>query len=211
MSPSKSKSVALALQGGGTHGAFTWGVIDHLLLDGRLRVESISASSGGAILAAMVAQGMLQNGTEGARELLAQFWKKLSIASSMLPLRMKVVDQFLGHVGFDFNAGTMALDMVTRLFSPQQFNLFDINPLRGIVEELVDFDALNAKSPVRLHINATNARTGKSHIFTEQNISLEAVMASACLPYLFKPVEIEGEAFWDGSFSGCPPLSPLVN
>lgn len=210
-SHSKAKPVSLALQGGGTHSAITWGAIDQLLLDGRLRIESISASSGGALLAAVLAQGLLHGGPEAARELMVQFWRKLSVASSMLPLRMKVVDQFLGHVGFDLNASSLALDMVTRLFSPQQFNLFDINPLRGIVEELVDFQALNAKSPIRLHINATNARTGKSHIFTEKNLTLDAVMASACLPYLFKAVEIDGEAYWDGSFSGCPPLSPLVN
>lgn len=205
------KTISLALQGGGTHGAFSWGAIDQLLLDERLRIHAASASSGGALLAAVLAQGLMENGSDGARGALLQLWKKISLASEMLPLRMKVVDQFLGHVGLDFSAQSLALDYVTRLFSPQQFNLFDINPLRGIIEDLVDFKALNKHCPIRLFINATHARTGKSRIFTEKELTLDAVMASACLPYLFKAVQIDGEAYWDGSYSGCPPLAPLVN
>lgn len=210
MAPARKK-ISLALQGGGTHGAFTWGVIDQLLLDGRLEIDAISASSGGSMLAAVMAQGLHENGPDGARENLHRFWKKISLTSTMLPLRMKVVDKFLGNVGIDLTPQSMALDYITRIFSPQQFNLFDINPLRGIVEELVDFDMLNRKSPVKLFINATNARTGKGRIFEESELSLDAVMASSCLPFVFKTVEIDGEAYWDGSFSGSPALSPLAN
>lgn len=205
------KKIALALQGGGTHSAFTWGVVDQLLLDGRLEIDAASASSGGAMLAAVLAQGLHDGGRDGAREALKQFFRKVSIASALLPLRMKVVDQFLGNVGIDLSSQSLALDYITRIFSPQQFNLFDINPLRGIVEEMVDFDLLNRHSPIRLFINATNARTARSTVFETGNLSLDAVMASACLPFVFKTVEIDGEAYWDGSFSGCPPLSPLAN
>src|SRR5262245_17394978 len=134
MSPKlvEGKSISLALQGGGAHGAFTWGVIDQLLIDGRLNIEAISATSGGSMMACVVAQGMMDGGREGAREQLKQFWRKVSIASSLLPLRMNVVDKFLGHVGIDLSTSSMALDYITRIFSPYQFNLFDINPLRGI-------------------------------------------------------------------------------
>ncbi len=205
------KKISLALQGGGTHSAFTWGVIDQILLDGRLEIDAISASSGGAMIAALLAQGMHDGGPEGARETLKQFFKKVSTAATLLPLRMKVVDQFLGNVGIDLTPQSLALDYITRIFSPQQFNLFDINPLRGIVEELVDFDTLNNKSPIKLFINATNARTAKGKVFENGNLSLDAIMASACLPFVFKTVEIDGEAYWDGSFSGSPALSPLAN
>lgn len=203
--------ICLALQGGGSHSAFSWGVLDQLLLDGRARIEAISASSGGAMLACVMAQGMMENGAEGARDSLLQFWKKVALATQMMPLRLQVVDQLLGHVGVDFSPSSMALDYLSRVFSPYQFNLFDVNPLRGIVEELVDFEALRKHSPLALYINATHAKTGQSRIFTEKDLSLDAVMASACLPFLFKAVEVEGEPYWDGSFSGSPPLAPLVN
>jgi NTE family protein len=205
------KPISLALQGGGAHGAFSWGVVDQLLLDGRVDIEAVSATSGGAMIAAVLAQGLLDGGKEGARELLTQFWRKVSIASGLLPLRMNVVDKFLGHVGIDLSPSSMALDYITRIFSPYQFNLFDINPLRGIVEETVDFKALRQKSPIELFINTTNARTGKSTIFDTKHLNLDAVMASSCLPYMFKTVEIDGEPYWDGSFSGCPLLAPLAN
>ncbi len=207
----ETKRIALALQGGGTHSAFAWGVLDQLLLDKRVKIDAVSATSGGAMMAVVLAQGLADGGSEGARDALTSFWKKVSLASSMMPLRMSVVDKFLSNVGIDFSPSTMALDYVTRIFSPHQFNLFDINPLRGIVEEMVDFPALNASSPVKLYINATNARTGKGKLFDHTQVSLEAIMASSCLPFIFKTVEIDGEPYWDGSFTGCPPLAPLVN
>jgi len=210
MTKPTTKPISLALQGGGTHSAFTWGVIDQLLIDGRLHIEAISATSGGAMIAVILAQGLHDGGNEGARDLLMKFWRKVSIASSLMPLRMNVVDKLLGHVGIDLSPSSMALDALTRIFSPYQFNLFDLNPLRGIVAEMVDFDMLHKKSPVALYINATHACTGKSTIFGSERLSLDAVMASACLPFIFKTVEVEGEPYWDGSFSGCPPLSPLT-
>ena len=205
------KKISLALQGGGAHGAFSWGVIDQLLIDGRVEIEAVSASSGGALNAIVLAQGLLNGGPEGGRGALLTFWKKLSAAASMLPLRMKAVDTFLGHIGIDMSPSTMALDYITRIFSPSQFNLFDINPLQGIVEEIVDFERLRSRCPIDLYINATNVRTGKSVIFDNKKLSIEAVMASSCLPFIFKTVEVDGEPYWDGSFTACPALSPLVN
>ncbi len=145
MTQPATKSISLALQGGGSHGAFTWGVIDQLLADGRVQIEAISATSGGAMLAVVLAQGMLDGGSEGARELLQQFWRKVSIASTLMPLRMNAVDKFLGNVGIDLSPSTLALDAITRMFSPYQFNLFDINPLRSILDEMIDFPKLGKK------------------------------------------------------------------
>jgi NTE family protein len=210
MKTSGAKPISLALQGGGSHAAFSWGAIDQLLLDERIEIQAVSATSGGAMLAVVLAQGMLNGGKEGAKLALEQFWKKVTIAAGMLPIRMNIVDNFLSHVGVDLSPSSVALDYFTRIFSPYQFNLFDINPLRDIVDEMVDFKALNDKSPVALYINATHARTGKSKIFDHTEISLDAVMASSCLPFMFKTVEVDGEPYWDGSFSGCPTLSPLV-
>jgi NTE family protein len=211
--PTKSntpKAISLALQGGGSHGAFTWGVIDQLLADERVEIEAISATSGGAILAAILAQGLYHGSRDAARELLKNFWRKVSIASTLMPLRLNAMDKFLGNVGIDLSPSTLALDALTRMFSPYQFNLFDINPLRGIIGEMVDFKLLNKKSPLPIYVSATNTKTGKGRIFDAKEISLDAVMASACLPFVFKTVEIDGEPYWDGSFSGCPPLSPLT-
>lgn len=205
-----SIKLSLALQGGGTHGAFTWGVVDQLLFDERVDIDAVSATSGGAMMAAVMAQGMLEGGRQGARDTLQAFWKKVSIASAMLPLKMSVVDKFLSNVGIDISPSTVALDYLTRIFSPYQFNLFDINPLRGIVEEMVDFRAINKRCPFRLYISATHAQTGESKIFDHASVSLDAVMASSCLPFIFKTVNVDGEPYWDGSLSGCPPLAPLT-
>jgi len=204
------KPVSLALQGGGSHGAFMWGVLDQLLIDGRIGIEAISASGGGALSAVVLAQGYAQGGNEAARESLLTFWKKISMAASLLPLNLNVVDKMLGHAGLDISPSSMALDYITRIFSPSQFNLFDINPLLGIIDELVDFEVIKT-SKIALYINATHVRTGKSVVFDNSRLSLDVVMASACLPFIFKTVEVEGEPYWDGSFSSCPPLSPLAN
>lgn len=200
----------LALQGGGAHGAFSWGVLDQLLLDPRVRIEAISASSGGALLAVVLADGWLRGGGDEARNALLSFWKKVSLAATMLPLRVSMVDKMLSNVGVDFSPSSVALDYLTRMFSPYQFNLFDLNPIRSIVEEMVDFERLRANKKLTLFINATEVKSGKLRVFETKNISLDAVMASACLPFVFKTVEVEGAAFWDGGYAGNPALYPLA-
>lgn len=207
--PSTSKPITLALQGGGTHSAFSWGVLDRLLHDDTPEIEAISATSGGAMLACITACGLADGGREQARERLALFFKKINVAASMLPVHF--ADKLLGHVSLDLSASSMALDYITRIFSPAQFNLFDVNPIKSILEEVVDFEQLNRSPAPQLFINTTHAKTGKSRLFTQGEITRDVVMASACLPFIFKTVEIEGEPYWDGSFSGCPRLSPLVN
>lgn len=206
----KGKPVSLALQGGGTHGAFAWGALDRLLEDGALDIRAVSASSGGALTAVILADGLLRDGADGAREHLRAFWRKVSVAASMLPIRTTLMDKFLSNVGIDLSPSSIALDYFTKLFSPYQFNLFDLNPLRAIIDEMVDFETLQEQRRLQLFINATAVKTGRGRLFTGKDVTLDAVMAAACLPFIFKTVMIDGEPYWDGGYSGNPPLYPLI-
>ena len=194
----------MALQGGGAHGAFTWGVLDRLLEDERIDIEAITAASAGAMNAAVLASGMVSGGREGAREALQAFWYKVGTAASMLPIRPTMMDKMMPGGNLSFSPAFFALDFMTRVLSPYQFNFFDINPLRSIVEEVVDFEAIRANKEIQLFINATNARTGKIKVFNSHELTLDMVMASACLPFIFKTVEIGGEAYWDPARSWPP-------
>lgn len=205
----KTKSINLALQGGGAHGAFTWGVLDRLLEEERITIEAITGTSAGGINASVVAYGLIKGGRQKARELLAEFWRKVSISAAMSPLQPTIVDKMLGNVRLDFSPSFLALDFITRMFSPYQFNLFDLNPLRDILAETVDFDVIRKNKQIKLFVNATHVKSGKVRIFKTSELSLDAVMASACLPFLFKTVEVEGEPYWDGGYTGNPSIFPL--
>jgi NTE family protein len=202
--------ITLALQGGGSHGAFSWGAAKQILADGRLRVQAITATSGGAMTAVVMADALTRGGPEAAIEQMKTFWRKVSVAASLLPFHTTVMDKMLGSVGLDLSPSSIALDYITRMFSPYQFNLFDLNPLRGIVEETVDFEHLRQQKDIRLFINATDVKSGKAKVFSNADISLDAVMASSCLPFLFKTVLVDGEPYWDGGYSGNPALTPLL-
>lgn len=204
------KKINLAFQGGGAHGAITWGVADRLLEDKRLHVEAISGSSAGAVNAAAVAYGLHKGGCEGARETLDHLWKRISEAGDIY--------SFVRRNPFPLNSGAADLisafsyqmfDMMTRALSPYQFNPFDINPLRDILSETIDFGSLRECDTTKLFISATNVRTGKVHVFETKDISTDVVCASTCLPFLFKAVEIEGESYWDGGYMGNPVLFPF--
>jgi NTE family protein len=198
-----NKTISLALQGGGAHGAFTWGVLDALLEDGRLDFEALSGTSAGAMNAVVCAHGMLTGGRDGAREALELFWTSVS-----------------SRVPFDFTAGGSA-DQVSlspaarmlmhwsRYFSPYQLNPFDLNPLRDIITEQVDFKRLRRKSPIRLFIAATHANSGKLRLFHNKELTPEMLLASACLPTLHHTVDIGGEPYWDGGYSANPAVFPL--
>ncbi len=203
------KKVNLALQGGGAHGAFTWGVLERLLAEEHLDVEAITATSAGAVNAVIVAQGMLEGGPDRAREMLSAFWRSVSTAASMSPLQPSIVDKLLGNVKLEFSPSFMALDFLSRIFSPYQFNLLDLNPLRSILEEVVDFDRIRKNKEIKLFVNATHVRSGRVRVFKTHEVTLDVVMASTCLPFLFKTVEVDGEPYWDGGYSGNPSLFPL--
>ncbi len=210
--PRPSHLVSLALQGGGAHGAFTWGVLDALLEDGRLQFDGISGTSAGAMNAVVMAHGLLRGGRDGAREALARFWRAVGSATSF---RMPVELPFeLPFESFPTPPENSALGMRMMLqwarhFSPAQMNPFDVDPLRDIVAEQVDFERLRAASPVKLFIAATHANTGKLRLFQAPELSVHALLASACLPMLHKAVEIDGEPYWDGAYSANPAVFPL--
>ena len=209
MANAPKKTINLALQGGGAHGAFTWGVLDQLLEDGRLGIEGICATSAGTMNACALAYGLHTGGPEQARESLHNFWEATSRAGQIFsPIRRLPFDFGQGW-NMDNNLGFFLFDSATRLMSPYQFNPFDINPLRDVLASAVDFDALRSCTIAKLFISATHVPTGKVRVFENPELSLDVAMASACLPFLFKAVEVDGQPYWDGGYMGNPALYPL--
>ena len=208
------KPVNLALQGGGAHGAFTWGVLDKLLEDDRLALDALSATSAGAMNAVVMAYGVSQNGRQGARDALEQFWRAISDAGQVWnPLRAMPWDKWLAANGAGNGASPafMMFEAMTHVLSPYQLNPLNFNPLKDVLERVVDFDKLaRSAHATRLFISATNVRTGKIRVFENAEITADVIMASACLPYVFKAVQIGGEHYWDGGFMGNPAIFPLI-
>ncbi len=209
--PVGQKSINLALQGGGAHGAFTWGVLDRLAEDERIMVDGISATSAGAMNAVVFTYGWSEGGRNGARQALTNFWRRISHAAAMGPLQPSWFDKVTGNHSLSFSPAFMAVDIISRLFSPYEFNPLNNNPLRDVLIASVDFEALSkADCPVKLFLSATNVRTGKVKVFERSEICVDRTLASACLPFMFQAVEIEGEAYWDGGYMGNPALFPLI-
>lgn len=204
-----TKRINLALQGGGAHGAFTWGVLDELLRDGRLEIEGVTGASAGAINAVLLADGLAEGGPEAARERLARFWQAASHDGKMPALQRRALDRLFAVVPYEGSLMESWVTAMQRYFSPYDLNPFDINPLEDLIRSFVDFDRLAAFDGVKVFISATNVQTGKLTIFRRERISCRAVMASACLPTLFKAVEIDGTPYWDGGYMGNPPIFPL--
>ena len=205
-----TKTVNLALQGGGSHGAFTWGVLDRLLEDDRISFEGISASSAGAVNAVLLAHGLTVGGPDAAREALRHFWKRLSEKTSHGILQPSPIDRITGNFGLEHSPGYLFVNVMSYFTSPYLFNPLNLNPLRTVLEEVVDFERLRREPAVKLFLCATNVRTGKVKIFKTDELSPNHVLASSCLPLLMHTVEIDGEAYWDGGFSGNPAIFPLV-
>lgn len=205
------KQIELALQGGGAHGAYSWGVLDRVLEDGRIDIVALSGTSAGAMNAVALADGLTRGGRDGARESLARFWRAISDAARFSPVRRGPLDVLLGRWSLDASPGYIALDLLSRVASPYDLNPLDVNPLRDVVAAEIDFDRVNGCGAAKVFVTATNVRTGLPRVFRQGEITLDAVMASACLPNLFKAVEIDGEAYWDGGFTGNPALFPLVD
>ena len=214
------RTVNLALQGGGSHGAFTWGVLDALLEDGRVGIEGISGTSAGAMNAVALAHGFAQaqqrpgtDARERARESLAHFWNGIVDMGALSELQRAPFELLFGPHSPAHTAGNWAQAMLgawAQSVSPYQVNPFDINPLRNFLEKAVDFDLLGALDAPRVFVVATRVSTGKAEVFSGKRLTADAVMASACLPTLFKAVEIDGEHYWDGGYSGNPAIHPLI-
>jgi NTE family protein len=204
------KKINLALQGGGAHGAFAWGVIDRLLEDDRLEIDGIVGTSAGAMNAAVTACGLAEGGSAGAREKLYEFWKRISDAAQSSPLQPSVFDRMFKPGSLDMSPGYYMLDSLSRMMSPYQLNPMNINPLRDVLYSVVDCDVLHDQDKVKLFICASNVLTGKIKVFNQDSVSIDAVLASACLPFMFQAVEVDGEYYWDGGYMGNPPLYPLI-
>ncbi|MBE0414775.1 patatin-like phospholipase family protein [Yoonia sp.] len=205
----KTKRVNLALQGGGSHGAFTWGVLDALLADGRIEIAAISGTSAGAMNAVALADGFTSGGPEGAREKLHHLWLSVSEAARHSPVKRDPLDVMMGIWSLERSWGYQTMNMMTRLFSPYQFNPTDMNPLRDIVEACIDFECVRRCDSIRLFISATNVETGRVKVFDSRTMTVDMVMASACLPNMFKAVMIDNVPYWDGGYMGNPALFPF--
>jgi NTE family protein len=201
--------VDLALQGGGSHGAFTWGVLDRLLEEPWLKIEAISGTSAGAMNAAVLVSGFLNGGARGAREALDTYWERVAESARYSPIQRSIFDRLMNRWSLDTSPGYVVMDLMSRLVSPYNLNPFGYNPIRSILEDCIDFGHLN-DSPIKLFITATSVRTGRGKIFRNKEITPDVLLASACLPTLFQAIEIDGEPYWDGGYAGNPTISPLV-
>ena len=204
------KTINLALQGGGAHGAFAWGVLDRLLEEERLDFEGVSATSAGAMNAAVLAYGLAEGGREGAKRALAGFWRRIGHAAAFGPLQPSPIDRMMHDYRLDFSPAFMMLEFMSRMFSPYELNPLNLNPLRHVLEQSVDFERLRKQCPLKLYLAATNVRTGKVRVFETEEITADSVLASACLPFMFQAVEIDGESYWDGGYMGNPAIFPLI-
>lgn len=205
-----AKAVNIALQGGGAHGAFAWGVLDYLLEDGRLDVYGISGASAGAVNAVVLAHGISTGGRDGGRAALAGFWSRIAELGSYAA-GLQAFSQMLPLASYaEATPAFKMFDIVTRMWSPYEFNPLNLNPLRSILDESVDFERLRKCPRTHLFLTATNVRSGKVRVFRTPELSADVVMASACLPRVFQAVEIDGEAYWDGGFMGNPSIFPLI-
>jgi NTE family protein len=205
---SGKKRINLALQGGGAHGAFTWGVLDDLLADERIEIEGMSGTSAGAVNAVMVADGLARGGPEEARKRLADFWRAASRDGDMSKLNRIVADRLFSLIPIAVSPFQPWIDAMSRYLSPYDLNPLNINPLKDLIVRMVDFEAVK-KSPVQLFIAATNVHTGRLRVFFRDHINADAVMASAALPYVFRAVEIDGVPYWDGGYTANPPIFPF--
>ncbi len=203
------KTISLALQGGGSHGAFTWGVLDHLLEDGRVGITAISGTSAGAMNAVVLADGIMRDGPDGARQALENFWRAMSEKAAWSPIKRTPFDYFFGNWRLDNSPGFHLVDAMTRMLSPYQLNPLNINPLRKVLADCVDFDLVRSCDKLKVFVSATSVETGRVKVFDRKSLTADMVMASACLPLMYQAVEIDGEPYWDGGYMGNPSLFPL--
>lgn len=208
--PEPRKKISLALQGGGSHGAFTWGVIDRILEDGRLEIEAFVGTSAGALNAVVAAYGIETGGPEKSRELLKYFWDSNVAMAKKSLFQPNWIDKMTSRGNLEHSPLWWFFDMLTRVYSPYQWNPGNINPFKDIILETVDFERLRRAEKVQVFVCATNVLTGRLRVFETREICPEAVLASACLPFLYRAVKVEGDFYWDGGYMGNPPIFPLI-
>ncbi|WP_338105268.1 patatin-like phospholipase family protein [Microvirga tunisiensis] len=204
------KSVNLALQGGGAHGAFAWGVLDRLLEEDAIAFDGISATSAGAVNAVVCAYGLIKGGRGGARQALREFWQQISRTALLSPIQPSFLDRLTGNRSLETSPIFLLFHMLTQVVSPYELNPFNYNPLLDVLERVVDFELLRRNPKVKLFLSATNVRSGKIRVFENHEMSAEVVLASTCLPFIFQAVKIDEEYYWDGGYMGNPALFPLI-
>tara|TARA_B100001123_G_C15310932_1_gene1024315 strand:- start:948 stop:1982 length:1035 start_codon:yes stop_codon:yes gene_type:complete len=206
-----AKTINLALQGGGAHGAYTWGVLDAILEDGRITIEGISGTSAGAMNAVVLADGFERDGVDGARKALRDFWRQVGEQAAFSPIQRTPFDYLFGSWNLDMSPAFLAFDMLSRVASPYDFNPTNVNPLRDLIGGMIDFDRVRKCQAFNLFITATNVHTGRARVFTREELDVDQVMASTCLPQMFQAVEIDGVPYWDGGYMGNPSLWPFFS
>ena len=211
MAKSPEKLLNLALQGGGAHGAYTWGVLDRLLEEEDLEIHAVSGTSAGAMNAAMLASGYRRGGREGAKKKLQEFWWEVSVMGAWFnPVRTSLMDELQHHWGLDNNLPYQWVELMVRLFSPAQLNPLNINPLRGLLKRLLDIEAINAGGQIPIFVTATNVHSGQPRVFKCEEITVDVLMASACIPFYSQAVVVDGVPYWDGGYMGNPSIWPLI-
>lgn len=206
-----TRKLALALQGGGAHSAFTWGVLDRLLEEPGIEITAVSGSSAGALNAVALAAGLLEDGRTGAQRRLDQLWRRAAGLAEFSGLPATALDRLAPSLGVDWSPGHLLFDFFTRYVSPYQFNPFGIDPLRQLLRDLIDIDTLKGKDALPLFIAATRVDNGAMQLSGNSDLSIEAILASACLPAINQAIKIDDAYYWDGGFSANPPFLPLVS
>lgn len=204
------KIVNLALQGGGAHGAYTWGVLDRLLEEENLIIEGISGTSAGAMNAAMLVAGYMNGGNAGAKEKLETFWQRVSEVGAFSPMHKNPLERMLTGWNMDMSPTYHVLDLLSRVFSPYQLNPLGFNPMQPIIDDLLDTEALHACDKIKLFVAATQVSSGHARVFKRHEINTDVLLASACIPFLFQAVVIDGDEYWDGGYMGNPAIWPLI-
>jgi NTE family protein len=207
---SDRKKINLALQGGGSHGAFTWGVLDALIEDDRLEFEALSGTSAGAMNTAIMLQGWAKGGASGARKELRDFWTELGSMAITSPIQRTPFDRLRGNWNLDESPAALFADVMQRTLAPWMRNPLGLDPLRDLLRRHFDQEAVRACHSIKAFIAATNVQTGKVRMFTREEFSIEALLASACLPNVHEAVVIDGIPYWDGGFRGNPPIWPFI-
>jgi len=205
------RKIALALQGGGSHGAFTWGVIDRVLEEKTIEIIGVTGTSAGALNAALMTDGLVRGGPEQARAKLRQFWEAIGEMPGFGSFLWPMTGEMAATLRLEYTPAYLILGALGRYLSPYDLNPSNYNPLRPLLTDLIDFDRVRAQDDVQIVVCATNARKARRRIFTNADISVDAVLASACMPQMLPAVEIDGEPYWDGGFTGNPALTPLLN
>lgn len=204
------KKVNLALQGGGSHGAYTWGVLDRLLEEKDLVIEGISGTSAGAMNAAMLVNGYAKDGRDGAKKCMEKFWRRISEVSTLSPLHKSPFERMLTGWNMDMSPAYHWLDLISRLYSPYELNPLNLNPMKVVLDEILEPDTLNSCSIIKLFITATHVASGQARVFQCHEINTDVLLASSCIPFLFQAVEVGGQHYWDGGYMGNPAIWPII-